>query len=141
MSEEECIFCSIAAGTIPATIIDEDEHTVAFMDINPWARGHALVIPRTHARDLHEIDPDALARVMASAQRIAARMIERLDCEGVTLWNSTGTAAGQVIFHVHVHLIPRYPADGPVEIRPRERADEDDLAAVAAQLTAAGTSA
>jgi histidine triad (HIT) family protein len=135
VSQEECIFCSIAVGAVPAQVIDEDEHTLTFMDINPWAPGHALVIPRTHARDLHEIDPDELGHVMRAAQRVSARMKERLGCEGVTLWNSAGIAAGQVIFHFHLHLIPRYASDGPAELRPRAHADQDDLAAVAAQLS------
>ncbi len=115
--------------------MDQDEHTIAFMDINPWAKGHALVIPRTHATDLHEIAPEDLAHVMVAAQRLARRMMDQLGCEGVTLWNSAGRVAGQVILHFHVHLIPRYAPDGAVDIRPREHADADELAAVAAQLS------
>ena len=71
MSEPDCIFCKIAAGELPAQIVDEDERTIAFMDINPATRGHLLVIPRRHSRDLEEIDPEDLAAVALTAQRMA----------------------------------------------------------------------
>jgi histidine triad (HIT) family protein len=134
MSQEQCIFCSIAAHELPAQIIDEDERTVAFMDINPWAKGHALVIPRAHAQDVREIDPDDLRHAMFTARRLVNRMTERLGCEGVALWNSAGVDAGQVVPHFHIHVIPQYAADGPVEIRPREHPDSGELTSVATEL-------
>lgn len=111
VSEEDCIFCQIAAGEIPAQIVDEDERTIAFMDINPATRGHALVVPRRHARDLLEIAPSELGAVAVAAQRLAARMPERLGADGVNLLNSCGRAAWQTVFHFHVHVIPRYEGD------------------------------
>ena len=136
MADEECIFCKVLAGEIPAQTVDEDEHTVAFMDINPWTRGHALVIPRRHSTDLLEVPDDDLARTAAGAKRLAARMKERLGCDGVNLINSCGAAAWQTIFHFHIHVIPRYE-DDPLElpIRP-EPADSDELAKVAEELRA-----
>jgi diadenosine tetraphosphate (Ap4A) HIT family hydrolase len=89
------MFCAIAAGEAPANIVDQDADTVAFMDINPWQRGHALVIPRRHYENLLEIDPDALAKTLAMARRLAAQMTERLGAEGVVLWNSYGESAGR----------------------------------------------
>lgn len=115
MSDEDCIFCRIIAGEIPAQIIDEDEKTVAFMDINPATRGHVLVVPRRHARDLLEIDARDLEAVAVTAQRIAARMPDRLGAEGVNLLNSCGQAAWQTVFHFHVHVIPRY-AEDPLQL-------------------------
>src|SRR5918911_1357949 len=100
--EDDCIFCKIIAGDMPAAKIDEDEHTVAFMDLNPWTRGHALVVPRQHVRDLAEIDDEELGRVMAAAKRLATRARERLGADGVNLWNSMGEAAWQTVFHFHV---------------------------------------
>ncbi len=109
--DPSCIFCRILAGELPATIIDEDDRTLAFMDINPATRGHALVIPRTHARDLLVVEPDDLAAVSAAAASLAARMSAGLGATGVNLLNSCGSAAWQTVFHFHLHVIPRYDSD------------------------------
>ncbi len=111
MTDPDCIFCKIVAGELPASIVDEDELTVSFMDINPATRGHALVVPRRHARDLLSIDRDDLGAVAATAARLARRMPERLGAAGVNLLNSCGAAAWQTVFHFHVHVIPRYEGD------------------------------
>ena len=134
MSDQDCIFCQIVAGEIPAQIIDEDERTVAFMDINPATRGHALVVPRRHSRDLLEIEPSDLAAVAAAVQRLAARMPERLGADGVNLLNSCGRAAWQTVFHFHVHVIPRYDGD-PLRLpwTPAE-GDPEEIAAAAEAL-------
>ena len=131
---DDCLFCKIVAGEIPAQRVDEDEHTIAFMDINPWTRGHALVIPREHSRNLYEIDDADLERTATAARRLAVRMKERLGCDGVNLINSCEPAAWQTVFHFHVHVIPRYD-DDPLElpVRPRE-GDPDEIAAVAGEL-------
>jgi histidine triad (HIT) family protein len=131
---EDCLFCSILAGELPAQIVDQDEHTVAFMDINPWTRGHALVVPRNHTRDLLEIDDTDLARTASSAKRLAARMTDRLDCDGVNVINACGEAAWQSVFHFHLHVIPRY-ADDPLSLPTRpSQAEPDELVAVADEL-------
>jgi histidine triad (HIT) family protein len=131
---DDCLFCKVLAGEIPAQLVDEDEHTVAFMDINPWTRGHALVIPRRHSTNLYDIGEDDLARTIAGAQRLARRMKERLGCDGVNLINSCEPAAWQTIFHFHIHVIPRYD-DDPLELPTRpERASNEELAEVAAEI-------
>ena len=134
MADPDCIFCKIVAGEVPATVIAEDERTIAFMDINPATRGHALVIPRAHARDLGAIDTEDLKAVSAAAQAVAARAIERLGAAGVNLLNSSGAAAWQTVFHFHMHVIPRYDGD-PLKLpwRPAP-GDLDDIAAAGAQL-------
>lgn len=114
-TSDDCIFCKIVAGDLPATIVDEDERTLAFMDINPATRGHALVIPRAHATDLHEIGTEDLQAVAVAAQRLAGRARERLGADGVNLINSCGSAAWQTVFHFHVHVVPRYVGD-PLEL-------------------------
>jgi histidine triad (HIT) family protein len=114
-ADPTCLFCRIVAGEIPATVIDGDERTVAFMDINPATRGHALVIPREHAADVHAIDPEDLAAVTRTAQRVAARQRDRLGADGINLLQSSGAAAWQTVFHLHVHVIPRY-ADDPLRL-------------------------
>ena len=111
MSDPNCIFCKIVAGELPASIVDEDERTVSFMDINPATRGHALVIPRRHARDVLSIEPEDLSAVALAAARLAERISERLGPAGVNLLNSCGAAAWQTVFHFHVHVIPRYEGD------------------------------
>ncbi len=111
MSDPNCIFCKIVAGELPASIVDEDERTVSFMDINPATRGHALVIPRHHARDLLSVAPEDLGAVTLAAARLATRISERLGPAGVNLLNSCGAAAWQTVFHFHVHVIPRYEGD------------------------------
>ena len=133
-ADPDCLFCKIVAGEIPATIVAEDERTIAFMDINPATRGHALVIPRTHARDVHEIDPEDLKAVAASAQQLAAKALQRLGADGVNLMNSNGSAAWQTVFHFHMHVIPRYDGD-PLRLPwVPSPGDMDDVAAAGAQL-------
>jgi histidine triad (HIT) family protein len=132
--DPDCLFCKIVAGELPATVIDEDERTLTFMDINPATRGHALVVPRAHSADLLEIDPEDLAAV-ARAARVQARTVkERLGADGVNLMNSCGAAAWQTVFHFHVHVIPRY-ADDPLRLPwVPEPGDMNDIKAAAAAL-------
>jgi histidine triad (HIT) family protein len=111
MTDTDCIFCKIAAGELPATIVDEDERTIAFMDINPATRGHALVIPRAHSTDLLTVGRDDLLAVALASQRLAGRAKERLRADGVNLVNSCGAVAWQSVFHFHMHVIPRYEDD------------------------------
>ena len=131
---DDCVFCKIATGEMPSEVVQEDEHTLAFMDINPWTRGHALVIPRRHSRNLYEIEEEDLHRAGAAAKRLATRMRDALGCDGVNVLNACEPAAWQTVFHFHLHVIPRYDVD-PLDLptRPRE-ADRDELGAVAAEL-------
>lgn len=137
MSDPGCIFCKIIAGELPGQIVDHDERTVSFMDINPATRGHALVVPRRHTRDLLSIEPDELAATALAAQRLARRVHDRLGADGVNLINSCGSVAWQTVFHFHVHVIPRY-ADDPLRL-PWTPApgDGEEIAAVAALLRSA----
>ena len=131
---DDCIFCGIVAGEVPAEKVDEDEHTVAFMDLNPRTRGHALVIPRRHTPNLYEIDDDDLRHTAVAARRLARCMRERLRCDGVNVLNAAEPAAWQTVFHFHLHVIPRYH-DDPLELpaHPGE-ASPDELAEVADEL-------
>jgi histidine triad (HIT) family protein len=131
---DDCLFCKIAAGELPSEIVQEDEHTIAFMDINPWTRGHALVIPRRHSRNLYDVDDDDLAHVASAAKRLARRMRDALACDGVNLLNSTEPAAWQTVFHTHIHVIPRYD-DDPLRLPGQPgQPDEGELARVAQEL-------
>ena len=120
--DPDCLFCKIVAGEIPATIVAEDERTIAFMDINPATRGHALVIPRAHARDVHEIDPEDLEAVAATAQQLAAQAIERLGADGVNLLNSNGAgglADGLPLPHARHPALRGRPAEAALGARRR----------------------
>lgn len=104
----DCIFCRIVAGTALSTTIAESERAIAFMDINPVTRGHVLVVPRSHAVDLFDIEPDDLAACAVLAQEIAGRATERLGADAANLLNCSGEAAWQTVFHFHIHVIPRF---------------------------------
>jgi histidine triad (HIT) family protein len=134
----ECIFCQIVAGELPAEIVDSDEHTVAFMDINPATRGHALVIPREHSEDLMAIAEADLERTMVAARRLAAKMEETLKPAGFNILNACRPAAWQTVFHYHLHVVPRYESD-PLKLPwvPRG-ADPAQIAAVAAEIRGEG---
>jgi histidine triad (HIT) family protein len=136
VSEQDCIFCKIVAGELPATVVDEDERTIAFMDINPATRGHALVVPRRHAPDLLSIEAEELAAVAGATQRLASRAKERLKADGINVINSCGAAAWQTVFHFHLHVIPRYQGD-PMRLPwlPTP-GDSAEIAAAAAALKA-----
>lgn len=132
----DCIFCQIVAGEVPANVVDSDERTVTFMDIRPATRGHVLVIPRRHARDLLELGDEDLTACMAAARRAAGRALDRLGADGVNLLNSCREAAWQTVFHFHVHVIPRYE-DDPLRLPwTPEPGDEDEIAAAADELRA-----
>jgi histidine triad (HIT) family protein len=137
-TDPDCIFCKIVSGEIPSHKIDEDDKTIAIMDINPWTRGHALVIPKEHSRNIYDADPQDLAAAHKTAQRIAKRMRDRLNCEGINTLQSSEPVAMQTVFHTHVHVIPRYSDDGlrlPAHPQP---AEQEALAALAEELRVQG---
>ena len=132
---QDCVFCGIVNGDVPSHKIEEDEHTLAFMDLNPWTRGHALVIPKKHVKNLYEVADEDIRRVVGMAKRVAVRARDRLDADGVNLLNSTGEAAWQSVFHFHMHVIPRYDGD-PLDLPAKpEEAEQDELEEVAGILS------
>jgi histidine triad (HIT) family protein len=134
LPDPDCIFCKIVAGELPAQIVDEDERTISFMDINPATRGHALVIPREHSEDLLSIPEDDLLATMLAARRLARRMRDTISPDGINVINACGRAAWQTVFHFHLHVVPRYH-DDPLELpwRPTP-GDSDEIARVAGEL-------
>lgn len=136
-ADADCVFCKIVAGDLPGTIIDSDERTVSFMDINPVTRGHALVVPRNHSRDVHDIEPEDLAAVTVTAQRIAARARDALGANGVNLLNFSGRAAWQTVFHFHLHVVPRYD-DDPLRLQWLPGPGDPAEIAAAAELLKSG---
>ena len=111
MKNCNCVFCKIAGGEIPSTTLYEDEDFRVILDLGPATRGHALLLPKEHYRDLFELDDETAAKVLVKAKRIAGRMKKALGADGVNLVQNNGEAAGQTVFHFHMHLIPRYRDD------------------------------
>lgn len=109
--DPDCIFCKIISGELAARRIYEDDRAVAFLDIGAWHRGHALVVPKRHVPDLIT-GPASLSEIAPAIDAVARLLMDRLAADGINLLSSTGEAAGQEVFHLHVHVVPRY-ADDP----------------------------
>jgi diadenosine tetraphosphate (Ap4A) HIT family hydrolase len=135
-SVPDCIFCKIVRREAPASIVYEDETTMAFLDIRPMIRGHTLVIPKDHAAYLEDLPKETSGPILETARKVAAALRHSgLRCEAVNLWLANGKEAGQEVFHVHFHVLPRFRGDGfgirtaPEYGRMPERADLDAAAA------------
>lgn len=111
MKDCNCIFCKIANGEIPSATLYEDEDFRVILDLGPATRGHALLLPKEHYSDLFELEDEVAAKVLVRAKRIAARIKKALGADGFNLVQNNGEAAGQTVFHFHMHLIPRYEGD------------------------------
>lgn len=108
----DCVFCKIAAGELPAHTLYEDERVLAFLDIQPGCQGHSLVIPKAHAESFFALEDADRDAVFAAARRVAEALVAETGAEGLNLHQSNGAAAGQVVFHFHLHLLPRRRGDG-----------------------------
>ncbi len=112
MCEENCVFCKIAKGDIPSKVLYEDDEFKVILDLGPATKGHALILPKNHYRNLYEIPDEVAGKVMLLAKKMALHMTEKLNCDGFNLVQNNGEASGQTVFHFHMHLIPRYTEDG-----------------------------
>jgi histidine triad (HIT) family protein len=124
-----CIFCRIMAKEIPATVVHEDEHTLAFMDIGQVNPGHVLVAVKRHADNIYALDEAQAAAVFRSAATVARAIRAAFEPQGLSVYQANGAAAGQTVLHLHIHLVPRYEGDGmaltwPVKNPPREKLAE-----------------
>lgn len=108
---EDCIFCKIANGVFGSATVYEDDDFRAVLDIAPAAKGHVLLLPKKHMANIFEIDPDTASKALGVASKIAAAQKKALNCDGVNLLQNNGEAAGQSVFHLHIHMIPRYNGD------------------------------
>lgn len=108
---EDCIFCKIANGIIGSNTVYEDEDFRAIMDIAPAAMGHVIILAKTHAADIFEIDEETYGKAMKLAKKIASAVKKATGCDGINILQNNGTAAGQTVFHLHIHIIPRYDDD------------------------------
>ena len=125
----DCVFCRIMAKQIPATVVHEDEHTLAFMDIGQVNPGHVLVALKKHAENIFALDEAQAAAVFQAAARVARAIRAAFEPQGLSVYQANGAAAGQTVFHLHIHLVPRHEGDGmaltwPVKNPPREKLAE-----------------
>jgi len=132
----DCIFCQIVEGRAPAFLVDEDATTLSFLDLFPVAKGHTLVVTREHFENLFEASPEALAGVVTASRRVAHAIREAIVPEGLGVFQLNGAAAGQTIFHYHMHLVPRWHGQ-EFKLHSRVRGDADQLRATAARIQAA----
>ena len=109
--DENCIFCKLANGVFATNMIYEDEDFAAFLDASPAAKGHTLLVPKKHAANVFELPDEIGAKIFPVAKKVAANLKEKLGCDGVNILQNNGTAAGQTVFHLHVHIIPRMEGD------------------------------
>jgi histidine triad (HIT) family protein len=130
----DCLFCKIVAGEIPSSKVYEDEHTYAFLDINPTNIGHTLVIPKKHYENIYDLPQEDLHYVMSTVKKLALPIQTALKADGVNVIQNNGSAAGQIIFHSHTHIIPRFENDG-FRHWPCERMyDDGEMDAVAEKI-------
>ena len=125
----DCVFCRIVAKEIPATLVHEDEHTLAFMDIGQVNPGHVLVAVKPHVENIYALDEAQAASVFRTATRVSRAIRDAFAPQGLSVYQANGKAAGQTVFHFHVHLVPRHEDDGmaltwPVKNPPREKLAE-----------------
>lgn len=111
MKKDDCIFCKIAAGEIPSATVFEDEDFRVILDLGPASKGHSLILPKEHYANVYEISEECAGKAFLLAKKLAGKMKEELGCDGVNILQNNGTAAGQTVFHFHMHLIPRYEND------------------------------
>lgn len=111
MQNPDCVFCKIALGKIPSTRVYEDDRAIAFLDIGPLAEGHVLVVPKNHYVDIRDVPPDELANLMRPIPKLSDAILRATSASGLNLLQNTGESAGQAVFHLHFHLIPRTDRD------------------------------
>lgn len=135
MKDENCIFCKILAGEIPATAVYEDDDFKAILDVNPAARGHVIILPKNHAANIYELPDEDASKIMIVAKKIATAIEKAYHCDGVNILQNNGEAAGQTVFHLHVHVIPRFKGD-TVNIGWKQGDMPEDLDAICKEIQA-----
>ena len=135
MIKDDCIFCKLANGVFPTNSIYKDDDFNVILDASPANRGHALILPKQHFENLLEADEDVLAKVMPLAKKIATAVKKVTGCDGVNIVQNNGPAAGQTVFHLHIHVVPRFNDDFEFEWAHKSFSDEEQ-AATAAEIAA-----
>ena len=124
--KDDCIFCKLANGVFETNVIYEDDDFTVILDAGPANRGHSLIIPKEHYANIYEIPEDTAGKAFILAKKLAAHMTDKLKCDGFNIVQNNGEAAGQTVFHFHMHLIPRFKGDGAmIQWKPGKPSDEE----------------
>ena len=134
MIKDDCIFCKLANGVFPTNKIYEDDDFTVILDASPANKGHALILPKQHFDNLFEIEDEVSAKVLPVAKKVASALKEELGCDGINVVQNNGPAAGQTVFHFHVHVIPRYDSDNFDIGWPQGKPDDAEQAELASKL-------
>ena len=134
---DDCIFCKLANGVFPTSTVYEDEDFRAILDIAPAHKGHVLILPKKHADNIFGLDDDTASKIFPLAKRIASAVKTVTGCDGINILQNNGTAAGQSVFHLHVHIVPRFEGDGLLPVWPQGKYDEGEADQMAAKLSEA----
>ena len=134
MRDENCIFCKIANGEIPSNALYEDENFKVILDLAPASKGHALIIPKEHAKNLFDLDSKTANEALLVAQKVGKAMMETLECDGLNVLQNNGEAAGQTVFHFHMHLIPRYNSEKKILTWHQGSPEENELKEVSEKI-------
>jgi histidine triad (HIT) family protein len=134
---DNCIFCKILAGEIPSTTVYEDDDFKAILDVNPAARGHVIILPKKHAANIFELPDEDAGKIMVVAKKIAGAVKKAYGCDGVNILQNNGEAAGQTVFHLHVHVIPRFQGD-TVQIGWKPGETPSDMDVIAEEIRKGG---
>ena len=132
--QNNCIFCKIIAGEIPSATVYEDDDFKAILDIAPAAKGHVVILAKKHCANLFELDDVSASKALIVARKVAAVLKEELGCDGINLLQNNGEAAGQTVFHYHMHLIPRYKEDHLMMSWTPGKYEEGEMGALAAAI-------
>ncbi|MBR0516324.1 MAG: HIT family protein [Eubacterium sp.] len=134
MIKDDCIFCKLANGVFPTNTVYEDDDFRVILDASPAAKGHSLIIPKQHSDNLYSTDDETLAKILPLAKKIAASMKKTFNCDGVNIIQNNEPAAGQTVFHLHVHAIPRFNDDNVGIGWPQNETDADEQVSIAKAL-------
>ena len=134
MTDSNCIFCKLANGEIPANTIYEDEDFRVILDASPATRGHALILPKAHCADIYEIEDETIAKAAKLAKKVICHEKDVLGCDGYNVVQNNGSAAGQTVFHFHMHLIPRYANQEKIVAWPPQELTDDDAGALREEM-------
>lgn len=132
--QDNCVFCKIISGDIPSTVLYEDMDFKVILDISPAAKGHAVLLPKHHFSDIYEMEENTATKALLVAQRVAKAMKKALNCDGINILQNNGEAAGQSVFHYHIHVIPRYKDDKVNIIWPQGKYGAGEVAEVLASI-------
>jgi histidine triad (HIT) family protein len=134
--KNNCVFCAIAANEIPSFKVYEDDLVLAYLDINPFSKGHTLVIPKEHSSGLLDTSDETLAALVARVKKVASHLKATLPCDGFNILQNNGEAAGQTVMHIHFHIVPRYGKEDISFIS--QKGDMDELKALADRIRMEG---